>query len=126
MSEKKQIKVSEVLALLEAGQDRATIRETLGLTHQEMASLFQHPKLKHKKPKTSPSFTLIDDTEEAVEETTPSSSSEGTSEVVAGENEGGAVADGNVPLEGTQEGNNDGVASTTEEETTAPSGVWQD
>lgn len=64
MSEmKKEIKISEVLDLLNQGKDRAGIREHYGLTHQEMQSLFQHPKLKNKKPKSQPSFILVDDTE---------------------------------------------------------------
>lgn len=64
MSElKREIKVSEVLDLLNQGKGRAEIREYYSLTHQEMQSLFQHPKLKNKKPKSQPSFILVDDTE---------------------------------------------------------------
>lgn len=73
---KNQIKITDVLNLLEEGKDRAAIKEHLGLTHSEMAALFQHPKLKNKKPKTQLSFVLVDDTEEAVEESAPSAVSE--------------------------------------------------
>lgn len=64
--EKRQIKVSDVLALLEQGKDRAAIKQELDLTHAEMAALFQHSKLKNKKPKVQASFILFDDTEDVV------------------------------------------------------------
>lgn len=67
--EKRQIKVSEVLALLEKGKDRAAIKQELGLTHADMSTLFKNPKLKNKKPKVQSSFELVDDTEETTEAT---------------------------------------------------------
>jgi len=70
--EKRQIKVSDVLALLEQGKDRAAIKQELSLTHAEMTALFQHSKLKNKKPKTQPTFELVDDTDETAEEATAS------------------------------------------------------
>lgn len=63
------ITYSQVVTLLEEGKTRAEIRQELGLTHSEMALLFQHPKLKHKRPKIAPSFIFIDDSEEGT--TTP-------------------------------------------------------
>lgn len=70
--EKRQIKVSDVLALLEQGKDRAAIKQELSLTHAEMSTLFQHSKLKNKKPKVQSSFELVDDTDEQTEETVAS------------------------------------------------------
>jgi len=97
MSEtKREIKISEVLDLLNQGNDRAAIREHYGLTHQEMSALFQHPKLKNRKPKSQPSFVLVDDTEENEEvngsdenTTTENTTENGVSEIAneIGDNE---------------------------------------
>jgi hypothetical protein len=66
MSEKKQIRVSDVLALLDDGKNRAEIQEHYDLSHSDMKKLFQHEKLKGKKPRKQSSFELVDDT---IEET---------------------------------------------------------
>lgn len=79
--EKRPIKVSEVLALLEQGNDRTAIRTQLDLTHAEMASLFKHPKLKNKKPKTQATFVLVDDTADEVESVVNKVTSEVTEEI---------------------------------------------
>jgi len=68
MSERKQIKVTDVLELLKQGMTRAEIREHLGLTHSGLRTLFSHPKLKGKKPHKQPEFIIIDDTEADVQE----------------------------------------------------------
>lgn len=67
MSEKKQIKVSEVIALIENGKTRSQIREELGLSLQELAVLFKHPKLKNRRAKSVPTIEIIDDLEETLE-----------------------------------------------------------
>lgn len=66
MSDRKQIKVSEVLNLLDQGKNRADIQAHYELSHSEMKRLFQHEKLKGKKPKKQPSFDLVDDTVEEI------------------------------------------------------------
>ena len=67
----REIKISEVLDMLEQGKVRSEIKTELNLTHSEMVQLFQHPKLKHRKPKTQSSFVLVDDTEEQDNEGSP-------------------------------------------------------
>ena len=64
---KKQIKISEVLALLNDGKTREMIAEELELSKTEVSKLFQHPKLKGKKAKKAVTFELFDDTEEELE-----------------------------------------------------------
>lgn len=66
-NQKKQVSVSQVLALLADGKDRVAIKAELGLSVAEMSLLFQHPKLKNQKPKRPVSFELVDDTIEEVE-----------------------------------------------------------
>lgn len=78
-----EIKVSlkQVEDLLEQGKDRNEIRTALGLTHSQLAALFQHSSLKHRKPKRTASVVLVDDSgneipstpeEETTVETSPS------------------------------------------------------
>lgn len=69
--EKTQIKISDILTLLEQGKTRVEIRQTLGLTHKDMSEFFKHPKLKNKRPKSNSNFELVDDTEENEVEETP-------------------------------------------------------
>lgn len=61
MSTKPQIKISEVLSLLDQGMQRAEIKEHYGLSAGDLTRLFQHPLLKGKKAKKQPEFELIDD-----------------------------------------------------------------
>lgn len=62
MEIKREIKVSEVLALLEAGKSREEIGVELGLTKAEVTALFKHPSLKGKKAKKQLDFVVVDDT----------------------------------------------------------------
>lgn len=104
--EKRQIKVSDVLTLLEQGKDRAAIKQELSLTHAEMTALFQHSKLKNKKPKVQPTFELVDDTEETTGEATP-------------------VAETNTQTETTTEVKSEAAPEpAAEEETKVQDGVW--
>lgn len=66
MSEKKQITISSVLSLLDDGKGRKEIGEHFELSAVDLKKLFQHPKLKNKKPRKPTSFELIDDTEDKV------------------------------------------------------------
>lgn len=66
MSDKKQIKVSEVINLLNEGNNREQIAEHFGLTNAETKLLFSHEKLvnlRARKKKKEPSFEVLDDTE---------------------------------------------------------------
>jgi orotate phosphoribosyltransferase-like protein len=63
----KQIKISEVLSLLEDGLTRPEIAETLDISMADCRRLFQNEKLKGKKPKKQMDFELIDDTVENME-----------------------------------------------------------
>lgn len=67
-TEKKQVKVSEVLGLLDQGKSRKEIREALGLTIAELQFLFQNPKLKNKKAKSQMALEVVDDTHEETTE----------------------------------------------------------
>lgn len=62
----KQIKISEVLALLGKGQSREEIAESLDISMADCRRLFQHELLKGKKPKKQPAFTLVDDVSEGI------------------------------------------------------------
>lgn len=62
MENKREIKVSEVIALLEAGKSREEIGAELGLTRVEVTALFKHPSLKGKKAKKQLDFVVVDDT----------------------------------------------------------------
>lgn len=63
--ERKQLKLSDIIALIEAGKTRNTIRKELGLTIAQVAELFKHPKLKNKRARGSRgvAFDLVDDLE---------------------------------------------------------------
>lgn len=77
---KTEIKISEVLSLLEEGKTREEIRDYFDITKPDLVALFKHPLLKGKKAKKQRSFVVVDDvsTEEveqisnvAVEEEVP-------------------------------------------------------
>jgi nucleoside-triphosphatase THEP1 len=63
MSEKKQIKISEVLDLLKQGLNRPAIAKHYDMSMAECRRLFAHPKLKSKKALKQSDFVLLDDTE---------------------------------------------------------------
>lgn len=75
----KEIKVPEVLKMLETGHTRykrddqglGNIQEKLGLTIAEVQEIFKHPKLANKKTKFPSRIKLIDDDEPVVVKTTP-------------------------------------------------------
>lgn len=69
MENKREIKVSEVIALLEAGKSREEIGAELGLTRVEVTALFKHPSLKGKKAKKQLDFVVVDDTSDVTLET---------------------------------------------------------
>lgn len=62
--ERAQIKVSEVLGMLEEGKTRDEIKTHYELSHTEMTVLFKHPKLKGRRTHKKLPFVIIDDTEE--------------------------------------------------------------
>ena len=62
--EKKTIFVSQLLEDLNNGLTREEIAEKYGLSKSDVKKIFTHPKLKGKKPKSKPSFELIDDENE--------------------------------------------------------------
>ena len=67
MSEKTQIKISDVLGMLQDGKTRKDIGEHYGLSGTDTKRLFQHPALKGRKTiktKEVP-FVIVDETEEA-------------------------------------------------------------
>ena len=70
MSEKQEIRISEVLDLLEQGKNRVQIAEHFRITQREVKALFEHPKLKGKKAKKviENTFNIVDDTEETSDE----------------------------------------------------------
>ena len=57
----KDIKISDILAMLDEGKKRTEIAEELGITMAECRKIFQHPALKGKKAKKPLSIHLIDD-----------------------------------------------------------------
>ena len=65
---KVQLTVSGILNDLNEGLTRDGIRGKYSLTAKDVQDLFKHPKLKGKKTKPAPSFELIDDTADVVEE----------------------------------------------------------
>lgn len=69
MENKREIKVSEVIALLEAGKSREEIGTELGLTKAEVTALFKHPSLKGKKAKKQLDFVVVDDISDVTLET---------------------------------------------------------
>lgn len=69
MEIKREIKVSEVVALLDAGKSREEIGTELGLTRAEVTALFKHPSLKGKKAKKQLDFVVVDDTSDVALET---------------------------------------------------------
>lgn len=64
---KPQIKISEVLDLLEKGKTRPEIAEHYGITASDVVTLFKHKSLVGKRPKKQPNFEIVDDTQEVAE-----------------------------------------------------------
>jgi len=64
MSEKKQIKISDVVALLQEGKTRKEIAEHYDIPQSSVKKIFQHPKLKGKKSHKTPDYELVDDVSE--------------------------------------------------------------
>lgn len=67
MSDKKQIKISEILELLQQGKKRSQIAEYYDITDADVKKIFMHPLLKGKKAHKEPSWTLVDDSVAEVE-----------------------------------------------------------
>ena len=63
----REIKISEILNLLDKGYTRDMIKEYYSLTNKEIKNLFTHPKLRGLKAKKANSFQIVDDTEEMPE-----------------------------------------------------------
>lgn len=61
---KRDIKISEVIALLDAGKSREEIRDHFEMSNGDLTVLFKHPALKGKKAKKQRDFNIIDDTVE--------------------------------------------------------------
>ena len=60
----KEVKITDVLAMLNSGKNRKEIGDELGLTFTQRTALFQHPKLKGVKTKAAmKGLTIVDDTE---------------------------------------------------------------
>ncbi len=64
---KKEIKISEVLQLLQGGYTRDQIAVKYGISKKELKYLFQHPKLKGKKTIKGIGIVVVDDLEEMPE-----------------------------------------------------------
>ena len=64
---KKEIKISEVLQLLQEGYTRDQIAVKYGISQKELKYLFQHPKLKGKKTIKGIGIAIVDDLEEMPE-----------------------------------------------------------
>lgn len=60
-TEKKVVRISEVIDMLENGKTRPEIREELGLTASEITLLFKHPQLKGRRAKQPTNLEIIDD-----------------------------------------------------------------
>lgn len=103
-----QIRISEVLALLDAGKSREEIAEHYGISMADCKRLFESPKLKGKKAKKQPAFTLVDDTDEDV--SNPSETTSNEDEI------GGDFTDVNEEPEEIQEDIAAEAASVQEEE----------
>jgi transposase len=85
-----QIKVSEVLAMLNNGQDRRQIAKHYGVTLATIKEVFKHEKLKGARVKPRTPVDLVDDTVESTTEAAPAAAasteqpaSNTTQEVVA-------------------------------------------
>ena len=63
----REIKISEVISLLDKGYTRDMVKEYYSLTAKEIKNLFTHPKLRGLKAKKANSFQIVDDTEEMPE-----------------------------------------------------------
>ena len=63
----REIKISEILNLLDKGYTRDMLKEYYSLTNKEIKNLFTHPKLRGLKAKKAMSFEIVDDTEETPE-----------------------------------------------------------
>lgn len=74
------ITLSAIEELLEQGFTRPEIAAHFGISRLEVGKLFQHPKLKNRKPKKAVSFEFIDDSEEEIVEKTAPSVAETTEE----------------------------------------------
>jgi hypothetical protein len=61
----REIKISEILNLLDKGYTRDMIKEHYSLTPKELKNLFTHPKLRGLKAKKALSFEIVDDTVES-------------------------------------------------------------
>lgn len=59
---KREIKVSEVISLLDAGKSREEIGQHFELSNADLTALFKHPSLKGKKAKKQRNFVVVDDT----------------------------------------------------------------
>lgn len=64
---KKEIKISEVLQLLQEGYTRDQIAVKYGISQKELKYLFQHPKLKGKKTIKGIGIVIVNDLEEMPE-----------------------------------------------------------
>lgn len=62
MSDKKQIKISEILSMLEGGKSRKDIAAHLEIPMSQLKRIFEHEKLVGKKARPSVNWELIDDT----------------------------------------------------------------
>ncbi len=58
----REIKISEILNLLDKGYTRDMLKEYYSLTNKEIKNLFTHPKLRGLKAKKALSFEIVDDT----------------------------------------------------------------
>ena len=63
MTEKIQIKISDILRMLKEGYTRKALATHYGVTQSAMKEIFQHPELKGKRtmPKVEATYTLVDD-----------------------------------------------------------------
>lgn len=86
MSDKKQIKITEILALLEQGKKRSEIATHYGITDADVKRMFAHPKLKGRKAHKEPTWELEDDTTEVKTPTNIATEEVTTEEVTTEDN----------------------------------------
>lgn len=109
---KPQVKVSDVLELLNQGKDRKEIAEHYGIPVSVMArTVWQHPKLKNKKAKKQYDIVIEDDTVDPAQTTLEQLIAEVETEGIAEANAAEAV----VEEVATQE-NVEATSETVEEE----------
>ena len=80
VKEKVKVTVKGILAMLEAGKDRAVIGEELGLSGADVKRMFQHPELKGRKVKKAVEVGFVFEEEPTMEMPEPEEEAVGSFE----------------------------------------------